>query len=215
MTRHYLSKPKTLLAISILAALVGVASIASAASTRSLGSQAEEISEAGQGSDEGEQAAYEGRIIDLARNWGGASACLVAPDLLSSTECFSSEGELEQRVTELESQFGAAAPTSIGSTGSTTASSSSGCGSFLKLYDGAWYNGQTIWFSTRLSWLNLSSYGFNQKTSSFRIGSCSAYFADYSWGGGAWYPTYLTQANDNGPTMLPGWNNDVSSLYIK
>ena len=45
-------------------------------------------------------------------------------------------------------------------------------------------------------------------------GACSAYFADYEWGGGGWYPTYLTQAWDQNASMISGWNNDVSSVYI-
>jgi hypothetical protein len=128
-------------------------------------------------------------------------------------ECFDDEQELEQRVAQVQgSQPGPTAEMRVGAP--VAAASSSGCGSFLKLYDYAYYGGSSVWLSTRLLWHNLSNYGFNQRTSSFKIGACSAYFADWAWGGGAWYPTYLTQAYDVGPTMRSGWNNDVSSVYI-
>ncbi len=42
----------------------------------------------------GELATFEGRIIDLSRSWAGAQACVVWPDLVGVTECFSSEAEL-------------------------------------------------------------------------------------------------------------------------
>ena len=47
-----------------------------------------------------------------------------------------------------------------------------------------------------------------------QIGACAAWFADWANGGGEWYPTSATGAYDRAPTMLSGWDNDVSSVYI-
>lgn len=88
------------------------------------------------------------------------------------------------------------------------------CSSYMRLYDGTGYTGSTLYLSTRRQWLNLSSYGFNQKTSSYKIGACKSIFADYNNGGGGWYPTYLTEAYDKATSMRSGWNNDVSSVYM-
>ena len=160
---------------------------------------------------EGELAVLEGRVIDLSSDWEGAEACVVYPDDTMS-ECFASEAELEKRVADLADA--ATASTTARAAGPPIVAASSSCGSYLKLYDGTYYGSPSLWLSTRLQWLNLANYGFNQKTSSFKVGACSSYFADGAWGGTPWYPTYLTQAYDVGPTMLSGWNNDVSSVYI-
>ena len=85
------------------------------------------------------------------------------------------------------------------------------CSSYLKMYDGTWYSGSVLYLRSKYQWHNLVNYGFNQRTTSFKVGACSTYFADYSNGGGAWYPTWATQAYDQSPTMISGWNNDVST----
>ncbi len=145
-------------------------------------------------------ASFDGREINLAKGWEDARACLVDPGISTTTECFASEAELEAFVAKAG--------------GSRAEAASSSCSSYVRLYDGMSYTGSSLWLSTRWSWINLSTYGFNQRTSSFKIGACSAYFADYSNGGGAWYPTWRTQAYDVGSSMTSGWNNDVSSIYI-
>lgn len=53
-----------------------------------------------------------------------------------------------------------------------------------------------------------------EPTSSYRVGACSPYFADYANGGGSWYPTSLTGALSSYSSMTGGWNNRVSSIYI-
>jgi hypothetical protein len=94
------------------------------------------------------------------------------------------------------------------------ASASSTCSGYLRLYDGTSYGTPVLYLRDRYQWLNLSSYGFNQKVSSFKVGPCAADFADYANGGGGWYPWYLTEAYDQSSSMISGWNNDVSSVYI-
>lgn len=158
-------------------------------------------------------ASFEGRQIDLAVSWEGAGACIVWQ--LDDIQCFKSERELEQHVIAAEDTL--STETSTLSTSAellVTAAASSSCGSYLRLYDYTSYGGSSLWLASRYTWLNLANYGFNQRTSSFRVGGCSAYFADLASGGGAWYPTSLTQAWDSSPSMISGWNNDVSSVYI-
>lgn len=81
------------------------------------------------------------------------------------------------------------------------------------LYDGTNYGGSVLDVSTRGSWMNLSTWGFSDRTSSFKIGACSTYFADYTGGGGSWYPG-STGAWAQAAYMLSGWSNRISSVYI-
>ena len=71
-----------------------------------------------------------------------------------------------------------------------------------------------MYLSTRSLWLNLSAYGFDNLTSSYRVGACSVYMAENSSGGGSWYPGN-TSAGAQASAMLSGWNNRVSSVYIQ
>lgn len=156
-------------------------------------------------------ARYGDRVIDLARGWEGAGACLVWPDELDVPECFDTESGMNRRIAELEAELASA---SVGGWGGTAAASGSSCASYLRLYDGTSYSGAVLYLRGRGRWLNLADYGFDQRTSSYRIGACAARFADWSDGAGAWYPTWLTEAYDHAPAMLGGWNDDVSSVYL-
>ena len=151
-------------------------------------------------------ALFEGRVINMASDWEEAEACIVWPEKLSIPECFRTEAEMDARIAELERSSGA-------ESGRTVARASN-CSGYLRLYDGTSYSGQVLYIRGRLQWIDLAPLGFNQKTSSFKIGPCSAYLADLAGGGGAWYPTGSTQAYDVASSMISGWNNDVSSLYI-
>lgn len=160
----------------------------------------------------GATAVFDGATLNLAESWGGATACMVWAEATATIECFSSEAELDARVLSLETQMGITSAKSGGPTESLMAGTN--CSSYLKLYNGTSYSGSILYLRSKYWWHNLSSYGFNQKTSSYKMGACNAYFADYSNGGGAWYPTYATQAWDQMSSMYSGWNNDVSSVYI-
>ena len=148
-------------------------------------------------------ALFEGDVIDLTEGWGDAKACLVW-DSNSVVECFRSEAELIERADELQAAR---------SNGGAMAASSS-CSTSLKLYDGTSYTGSTLYLYQRTQWINLSNYGWANRTSSFKVGACSSYFADYANGGGSWYPTSYTQAWDQSASMISGWNNRVSSIYM-
>ncbi|NNE73211.1 MAG: hypothetical protein HKN26_06080 [Acidimicrobiales bacterium] len=155
-------------------------------------------------------ALYNGTIIDMAADWEDAEACLVRPDVLDMPECFDSVEQLEARSAELIDEHGPVR----GFSTRRGKSSFANCATKLWLYDGAYGTGAKINFQLRNQWINLSSYGFNQKTSSYHIGGCNATFHDYANGGGGLYPTNQTQAWDGSPGMAAGWNNDVSSVRI-
>lgn len=155
-------------------------------------------------------AVHNGTLVDLSKDWNGATTCIVVPDTLTLAECFDSDAERDERLVELglEDRFAdAGAPE-----GADFAFAS--CSSYLKLYDNYNYGGTSLWLSTRGTWTNLSIYGFNQRASSYRVGGCSTYMADYSNGGGAWISTSLTQAWDVDAVISGSWNNDISSVYI-
>lgn len=156
----------------------------------------------------GNTAVFGSEAIDISEDWGNATACLVWPDQLDVPECFATEAELAQRVAAIEAEQAA------GFQHDTLAASGANCSGYLKLYDGTSYTGSALWLRGRVQWFNLASFNFDQKTSSFKIGPCSAYFADLASGGGSWYPTSDTEAYDVASTMLSGWDNDVSSVYI-
>lgn len=153
---------------------------------------------------DGVQATFEGRTIDLADGWGPARACATLDE---HTECFRSEAAMDRWIA---SEREAASQQS----GDGPAGAMASCSSSLRLYDGTSYTGQILHLSTRSLWINLSGYGFDNLTSSYRIGACGAYLAENASGGGAWYPGN-TSAGASASSMATGWNNRVSSVYIQ
>jgi len=158
--------------------------------------------------DRGATATFEDTTLNLAEGWGEAQACLIWSDL-DVHECYRTEREMDLRIAELEPQKMTRNTGGVAQTIETTT-----CSGYLKLYDGTSYVTPVLYLHDRFVWLNLSVYGFDQRTSSYRVGPCYAYFADLTNGGGSWYPTSLTQAYDQSSSMISGWNNDVSSVYI-
>lgn len=157
--------------------------------------------EAKQPVDEAVKADYNGREIDLSESWEGARACMVAPDLAAKAQCFDSEMAMNIEIGRLEKAKGPSNARSYT------------CSSSLRLYKNTSYSGTTLYLTSRGYWLNLSGFGFNQTTSSYKVGACSSIFADYNNGGGGWYPTPYTKKWKISWTMLSGWDNDVSSVY--
>jgi hypothetical protein len=151
-------------------------------------------------------AVFEGETLDLARSWDDANACLVWQQK-GITECFRTEAEMDTRIAALDT----ASVSAKSGGGGTTAST---CSGYLRLYDATSYGSPVLYLRDQYRWLNLSNYGFNQRVSSFKVGPCATDFADYANGGGSWYPWYMTEAYDQSSTMISGWDNDVSSVYI-
>ncbi|MBK5224485.1 MAG: hypothetical protein JJE52_16740 [Acidimicrobiia bacterium] len=94
--------------------------------------------------------------------------------------------------------------------GSTTASAA--CSGTVRLYRLTNYGGAVLQLNTRNQLLSLASYGFDDDTSSYRVGPCGARFFDTATGGGV-YPG-ATSAGSSSSTMASGWNNRISSILI-
>lgn len=142
-------------------------------------------------------ATFEGRRIDLAQGWGEARACLVWR-AAGTVECFRSADALSRREADLQSSAVTAAAYS--------------CSSPLRLYEHSWYGGRQLSFWDPGYWQNLGDYGFNDRLSSYKIGSCYAHLAEHAWGGGWWYPGNTSPWHWE-PVMWSGWNDRVSSIY--
>ena len=153
-------------------------------------------------------AEYEGEELDLRFGWETARACVT--DGVTTT-CYDSEAEMTAALGEVATAApDPAAPAApAGSSGLLRAS----CSSYLRLYSGTNYTGSVLALTTRLWVLNLSDYGFNNVTSSYKVGGCSSTFYDlsnasgtiYGGGSGAW-----AQA----ASMPGGWDNRISSVWI-
>lgn len=100
-----------------------------------------------------------------------------------------------------------------GADSSAESSALAACSTTLRLYDGTGYATPVLSLSSRGVWTNLSSYGFDNRTSSYRVGACAAFFAENASGGGSWYPG-STAAGAQSSSMVSGWDNRVSSIYL-
>ena len=141
-------------------------------------------------------ASYEGGWIQLANGWGEARAC--TSDGVS-TRCYRSEADMDAV------EVGLNGPLSIGPLADCSLPT-------LKFYRSSSYGGSVLQLTARLVVINLASYGFDNDTSSYKIGPCSAGFYDTT-GGATQYPGN-TGANFTSPSMLSGWDNRVGSVYI-
>lgn len=151
------------------------------------------------------RAVFEGEVIDLGEGWGEAGACA---ELGWVVECFRTEEELLSAHPELHSDR------AIGGRSAGSASVvASTCGSSLRLYRSTGHSGGALYLTTRLVFHNLSSYGFDNDTSSYTVGACSSAFYSGSNLGGSQYPG-STAAYASASSMVGGWNNVVSSVII-
>jgi hypothetical protein len=150
----------------------------------------------------GSIALFEGRQIDLAQGWGDARACVVARSG-GVVECFADQAGLLAR----EAQLGArnVAPAAV---------ASASCATPLRLYADTGYGGRELDFYDRGFWQNLSDWSFGNQLSSYRVGGCGVSLADGANGGGSSYPGN-TSAGHAEPAMSSGWDNRVSSIFIK
>lgn len=136
-------------------------------------------------------AEFEGSKIDLTQGWGRATACATDG---ASTHCFRTEGQMDAFL-------------------ETGAMLLSDCPSSLRLYSSTGFGGSVLNLTARGFWLNLSSYGFDNITSSYSVGACDSTFASGAGGGGSWYPG-PTGAGASAGSMLAGWNDVISSVFI-
>jgi hypothetical protein len=141
-------------------------------------------------------ALFEGQRINLADGWGKAKAC--ATDGITTT-CYRSEAAMD-----------AASARALG--GELVQASSLNCSSPLKLYRGTSFTGAVMQISGRAEFLGLAGLGFDNDTSSYKVGACSSYFYDGVPNVGL-YPGNTT-ALWSQSAMLTGWDNRISSVYI-
>lgn len=146
----------------------------------------------------GAVALFEGSTLDLSRSWGGATACATDG---RTVHCFRTEAAMTAHLRHDRPTGGAEGTAQVS------------CTSSLRLYDGTGYGGQVLAITARYLWINLSTYGFDNRASSYRVGACPAYLAESSSGGGAWYPGD-TSAGRQSWSMAVGWNNRISSAYL-
>lgn len=137
-------------------------------------------------------ARFEEGWIDLSRGWGEAKACVLLPD--RPTQCFRTEAEAQVW-------------------GGGFRAPNVSCATPLKLRDGTYQSGTTVSIYPRGIWVNLSTLGFDNRTSSYTVGACAVELAALSNGGGARYPRCLN-AGCVEDVMFSGWNNVVSSVYL-
>ncbi|MBA3380869.1 MAG: hypothetical protein H0T97_03235 [Actinobacteria bacterium] len=142
-------------------------------------------------------ALFEGKVIDLSRGWGEARACVVF-DADRVAECFRDTATLHARETEV------AADVSI----------LASCSTPLRLFANTGYGGSELDIYTRGVWQNLSTWGFDNQLSSYKVGACGVHLAENANGGGSWYPGN-TSAGAQASSMLSGWDNRVSSVYLQ
>jgi len=149
----------------------------------------------------GVEATFEGHVIDLAGGWGQAKACV---EVEGAVACYRSE---RQMLDAYDTRSVALAATAVEPTAALT------CASSLRLYDGAGFGGQVLMLTSRQVGLNLSSYGFDNKTSSYKVGACGVSMYSSANLGGSLYQG-ATGANASAASMNAGWDNAVSSVWI-
>ena len=137
---------------------------------------------------------FEGSFIDLSKDWGEAKACWSDG---RTTECFRTESQMDSQINQRFTLKAAVAT----------------CATSVKLYSNTSYGGSVLSLVTRTVPINLSAYGFDNLTSSYVIGSCSALFYDYANNVSPTYPGSTT-ANSSASSMSTGWDNRVSSIRI-
>ncbi|MGH9133682.1 MAG: hypothetical protein ACRDZZ_07080 [Ilumatobacteraceae bacterium] len=150
------------------------------------------------------EAVFGSESLDLSEDWGTASACIELGDV---TECYDTEAEL------LAAHPEALAESRSVSGRGFVAASALVCSSSTRLYNGYSYTSGVLYLNTRGVIHNMSSFGFDNMTSSYRIGPCSVSMFSAANAGGSVYPGY-TGAWAQYASMAWGWNDVVSSVYM-
>jgi hypothetical protein len=139
-------------------------------------------------------ASFEGTSFDMATAWGQARACTTDGQ---TARCYRTEAEMDAAENGRD----------VGPSSVLTA-----CTTATRLYAGTSYSGSVLQLTTRFVLHNLSPLGFDNVTSSYKIGGCSASFYDTT-SGGSLYPGN-TSAGVWSASMVSGWDNRVGSVYI-
>jgi hypothetical protein len=83
----------------------------------------------------------------------------------------------------------------------------------LDLYQDVNYGGDELVLYVTATWINLSTYSFSDKLSSFKVGACAAGMTDAPNGGGTAYPGDTSPGSDVS-TLGSSWNDRMQSVYI-
>lgn len=148
---------------------------------------------------------FEGKTIDLSKDWGAAKACNVQRGVI---DCFRTAKESDTKAAQ---QAKTASP-----------STAQGyCSTPLRLYEHANFNsspypqGRILSFYDSGYWQNLGDYGFNDQTSSYRTGNCATSFAKDNDGRGSNpSPVYVGAWKSDGYMGNGSWNDLVSSIAL-
>ncbi|MGC1237950.1 MAG: hypothetical protein WA860_04085 [Acidimicrobiales bacterium] len=143
-------------------------------------------------------ASYDGTSINLANGWEGAAVCAVTQ---GGNFCFATTSDYQ---TWLSSPGGQA---DVGF------SPEINCSSALQLYSGTNYEGSELSLLDEGVWLNLSTYGFSDKTNSYKVGACEVSMTSAQNGGGTVYPGPMAAGTD-AASMESGWSDRIQSAYI-
>ncbi|MFI5035003.1 MAG: hypothetical protein ACHQFZ_02220 [Acidimicrobiales bacterium] len=120
----------------------------------------------------------------------------------AGTYCFASQGDY---------QTWAANNPSNAEAGSS--SPMTNCSSKLDLFANVSYGGSELMLNSQGNWINLSSYGFSNIVSSFKVGACSITMTDAANGLGNVYPG-PTSPGSLVPWIGSAWNDRVQSVFI-
>jgi hypothetical protein len=151
---------------------------------------------------------FENKLLDLSKGWGEAQACVVW-ETADASQCFRTEAEMDAYTDKINAEINAGARGGEVGTMAT-------CSSYLRLYEHTSFGGRVLQFASRGYWQNLGDYGFNDETSSYRVGACSSNLAEHANGGGYYYPG-STSAGSSSSCMCAGstnWNDRVSSIRV-
>lgn len=140
----------------------------------------------------GALATFEGQIIDLSTGWGEAKACTTDG---TTTQCFRSEAEM------------------TAATSTNVSAMSTACTPSVMLYSGTYFSGLSLRLNLSNVLYKLSTFNFDNVTSSFGIGYCDAHFYDGLSSFTAEYPG-STVAYASAAVMAAGWDNRISSVFI-
>lgn len=155
-------------------------------------------------SDKGSVAEPGKAAFDGTHGWGDAQACEVSDD---GMRCFRTEAQL----IAYQQQHTASSRDPIASR--STRSRSQRCTTSLRLYSAPAFTGRVLYLNTRNRVVNLSAYGFDNVTSSFKNGSCTATLRSRSHLRGATYPARWPWSSHL--RLWPGWDNSISSVYLR
>ena len=150
-------------------------------------------------------AAFEGQTIDISKHRGKARACLVLEE--GSVECFRTEEEATARMAELDETRETTDTAGLASDPTQDLL----CSSFVCLYQHSNYTGDFLCLRERRVEHNLSTWGFDNRMTSYKVGACNVTF----WSGASNEGSkFVASAGTSNPNVGSTWNDRVSSIWI-